>query len=66
MNMKEMITEPFLITLDIVNTSSGEKTLGQHVRGQRTTISTAGWKSGVYILQGVVDGQECTKKINVK
>lgn len=53
-------------TLNVVNASSSEKEISRQVKGQRTTISTANWKQGVYVLQGIVDGQECTKKIVVK
>ena len=53
-------------TLNVVNTSSNEKMFSQQIKGQRITISTANWKQGVYVLQGIVDGQECTKKIVVK
>ena len=53
-------------TLNVVNASSSEKEISWQVKGQRTTISTANWKQGVYVLQGIVDGQECTKKIVVK
>ena len=52
--------------LNITNATSGEKVQSVLVKGPKTTVRTAGWKSGVYVLQAVVDGQECNKKITVK
>jgi hypothetical protein len=52
--------------LNITNATSGEMVQSVLVKGLKTTVRTAGWKSGVYVLQAVVDGQECNKKITVK
>lgn len=39
---------------------------GSRVRGKSIFINTIGWKSGVYIVEGVVNGQKAQCKIVVK
>ena len=53
-------------TLSIINASTSEKLFSRRVIGQRTSVSTAELQPGIYVLQGIVDGQMCTKKITVK
>lgn len=53
-------------TLSVINASTSERLFSRRIRGQRTSISTAELQPGVYVLQGTVDGQMCTKKITVK
>lgn len=52
--------------LNIANAMSGEKVQSLRVKGPRTIISTIGKKPGVYVLQAIVDGQECSEKITIK
>lgn len=52
--------------LNIVNATSGEAVECLRVKGDRTTISTTGWKPGAYVLQAFIDGQKTTKKMLVK
>lgn len=52
--------------LNIANAVSGEKVRSLRVKGPKVTVSTVGWKSGIYVLQGIVNGQECSKKVTVK
>ena len=52
--------------LNIANAMSGEKVQSLRVKGPRTIISTIDKKPGVYVLQAIVDGQECSEKITIK
>lgn len=52
--------------LNIANAVSGEKVRSLRVKGPKVTVSTVGWKSGIYVLQGIVNGQECSKKVTIK
>ena len=52
--------------LEVYSAETGKKIYNSHVKGNRTSFETSSWKSGVYLLKGVLNGVAYTNKIIVK
>lgn len=52
--------------ISVTNIMTTNRAYSSRVRGKSISISTIGWKSGVYIVEGVVNGLKAQCKIVVK
>lgn len=52
--------------ISVTNIMTANRVYRSRVRGKSISISTIGWKSGVYIVEGVVNGLKAQCKIVVK
>lgn len=51
---------------EIRNTTKGELKTSKKVNSNSTSISTAGWQKGIYVIKARIDKEEATEKILVK
>jgi len=59
-------SEPINWTLEVYNSTTGEKVFCEKVDGSNYAIDTTGWKPGVYIVRAIIGDEVLNEKIIVK